>query len=183
VNGVRTENRPRTVLARLLVLVALALPVAVTLPGPSPATVFGATPSSCLKIWHSKKVTKWVKRDGKPVKVTVTKRWWTCDPFESPGPPRLGVEASEWKFTLSRPEVKAGNLIVQLNNRGEDTHNLRIAEFATNRSIGAVPDTGSRRTRTGTFALKPGLYRLTCTLFGHTGLGMKAKLRVIPRGG
>ncbi len=172
----------------MLMLVAIAVVVAMPALGPvspaGPETTAAAKKPGCLKIWHQKKVTKWKKKkNGKRRQVTVVKKWWTCDPFEAPGPPRLGVDAKEYKFTLSRPEVKAGSLILEFNNRGEDAHNLRIAYARSNRSIGAVPDTPSRRTSTQTFELKPGLYRFTCTLFGHAARGMRAKLRVLAAGG
>lgn len=138
---------------------------------------------ACLKIWHKKRAVKWVKRAGRWQKVAYWKRWWTCDPYEARGPSRLGVEAKEFSFGLSRPEVRAGRVIIQLNNRGEDTHNLRLADLRSNRSIGAIPDTGSRQVRSGSFTLKSGLYSLSCTLYRHSGLGMRARLRVLPAGG
>jgi hypothetical protein len=147
-----------------------------------PQATGAAARAACLKIWHQKRAVKWVKRRGRWRKVAYWKRWWTCDPYEAPGPSRLGVEAKEFSFGLSRPEVRAGRVIIQLNNRGEDTHNLRLAVLRTNRSIGAIPDTGSRRVRSGSFALAPGFYSLTCTLFRHSSLGMRATLRVLPAG-
>ncbi len=147
-----------------------------------PETGTAARPG-CLKIWHKKRAVKWVKRAGRWRKVAYWKRWWTCDPYEARGPSRLGVEAKEFSFGLSRPEVRAGKVIIQLNNRGEDIHNLRIAYLRTNRSVGAISDTGSRRVRNGTFSLRPGLYGLSCTLYRHAGLGMRARLRVLPVSG
>ena len=41
-------------------------------------------------------------------------------------PSRLLVEAREFNLVLSRPSVKAGDAIVQLANRGEDPHDLRL---------------------------------------------------------
>ena len=148
-----------------------------------PESSRAAAKPDCLKIWKKKKVTKKVKRDGRWKKVTYWKRYWVCDPFEAPGPPRLGVQASEFSFGLSRPEVKEGNLVLQFYNRGEDAHNLRIAFFKSNRTIGAIPDVQSGRTTTATFPLKPATYNLVCTLYGHAARGMRAKLRVLPAGG
>ena len=39
---------------------------------------------------------------------------------------RLSVKAAEYSYTLSRPAVSAGEVIVELNNQGEDPHNLNL---------------------------------------------------------
>lgn len=166
----------------LAVLVASLLAIG---PGDyqSPQSAVAAGGPGCLKIWHKKRAMKYVKRPNGWTKVAYWKRWWTCDPYEPSGPSRLGVEATEFSFGLSRPAVRAGNVIIQLNNRGADAHNLRVARTSDNRSIGAISDTASRQTRTGAFRLKPGLYTLSCTLFRHAELGMRVRLRVLRRGG
>jgi hypothetical protein len=43
-----------------------------------------------------------------------------------PTPARLGVSAQEFHLTLSRPSVKAGVLEIELQNDGEDPHDLRV---------------------------------------------------------
>jgi len=162
----------------LFPVAVLALLVAATLttaavPGPA-----GAKPG-CLKIHHKKRVAKTIVVNGKKKTVYRWKEWFTCDPYESPGPPRLGIAAVEYKFTLSRPVIKSGNLILEYNNRGEDAHNLRIRKIGAKRLAGAIPDTDSRETVTDTFKLHPGRYRLWCALPNHARLGMKAKLKVV----
>lgn len=170
-----------------LILVVVVASVAMLPTGPGgyrePETTKAANRAECLKIWHRKRAVKWVRRAGRWRKVAYWKRWSTCDPYEARGPSRLGVEAKEFSFGLSRPEVRAGTVIIQLNNRGEDTHNLRIAWLRTNRSVAAIPDTGSRQVRSVAFTLGPGRYGLSCTLYRHAGLGMRARLRVLPAGG
>src|SRR5204862_7577632 len=48
-------------------------------------------------------------------------------PSTPPPPARLGVTAREWSLVLSRQTLTAGRAIVELQNFGEDAHNLRIA--------------------------------------------------------
>lgn len=133
----------------------------------------------CLKIVHKKRVAKVVTRNGKKETVYVWKKWSTCDPYEAPGPPRLNIQASEYKFTLSRPVIKSGNLVLEYDNRGEDAHNLRIAKKGSGRISGALSDVESRDLRTRRFQLKPGRYRLWCALRNHARLGMRATLKVV----
>lgn len=96
-------------------------------------------------------------------------------------PSRLLVTASEWSLVLSRGEIDPGRAIIQMYNRGEDPHNLRLRK----RSGGAVrriaelepAATGQLEMR-----LKKGArYRLWCSLEGHRELGMKATLKVARR--
>lgn len=144
------------------------------------ATGSGPARAQCLKIWHEKKVTKLVKgKGGKVKKVTKTKRYWTCDPYEAPGPPRLGIAATEFKFTLSRPRIKSGGLLLEFSNRGEDAHNLKVASARGGRLTGTVADTEAGAVTAAEFRIKPGRYRLWCSLADHARLGMKARLRVL----
>lgn len=92
-------------------------------------------------------------------------------------PARLLVEAREFNFTLSRGRIDAGPAIVQLANRGEDPHDLRITRVGGRRraTIAKVlpGELGEWEGR-----LRRGRYRLVCTLEGHRALGMRATLRV-----
>lgn len=166
---------PRSITIMVTALLFLFTGASLLAAAPDPA---GAK-SGCLKIHHKKRVAKTIVVKGKKKTVYRWKEWFTCDPYEAPGPPRLGIAAVEYKFTLSRPVVKSGNLILEYNNRGEDSHNLRIRKFGGKRLVGSIPDTGSRRSVTDTFALKPGRYRLWCALPNHARLGMNAKLKVV----
>ncbi len=86
----------------------------------------------------------------------------------------MAVNASEFALTLSRSTVPAGPVRVQLVNRGEDDHDLRIDGSERSWQY-AVAGPGESRTRT--LRLRPGRYRLICTLEGHEALGMHARLR------
>ena len=97
-------------------------------------------------------------------------------------PRALLVEATEFRFTLSRTTVKAGPAIVQLAIRGEDPHDLRLVPAAR----GALVARGPRRspeTLPGAVAewrgkLTRGRWTLYCSLPGHKQAGMRATLTV-----
>src|SRR6188768_2270132 len=122
---------------------AVALAVSI---GPTAAAVPTAPAQGCAWQKHSKPIVKHVRRHGQRRRIKRVKHWWTCDPqpaalspapalpvptpatpaAEEPQPEisHLGVKAVEYSYTLSRPEVSAGEVIVELNNQGEDPHNL-----------------------------------------------------------
>jgi hypothetical protein len=96
-------------------------------------------------------------------------------PHSAPG--RLGVSATEFRLTLSRASVKAGRVIVQLQNNGQDVHDLRLRRIGGKRNY-AFPVTSPDGRSTLTLQLLPGRYRLWCSVANHTQLGMRAVLRV-----
>jgi hypothetical protein len=96
----------------------------------------------------------------------------------TPAPSRVQVSSDEFSLTLSRASIRSGPAIVELVNYGEDDHDLalrRVARGARTYRIGIVRPgkTGELETR-----LRPGLFRLWCTLAGHRSRGMSATLRV-----
>ena len=97
----------------------------------------------------------------------------------TPAPPaRLGVVAREWSLTLSRTSLAAGTAIVELQNFGEDAHNLRIERTdGTGTPLDvAEAEAGERRSARGT--LTAGSYKVYCALPGHEAAGMHARLTV-----
>jgi hypothetical protein len=92
-------------------------------------------------------------------------------------PSRLLVEAREFNLVLSRPSVKPGGAIVQLVNRGEDPHDLRLKRVG-GRGSGRIAETLPGELGEWEGRLRRGRYRLWCTLEGHRALGMRAVLRV-----
>lgn len=95
-----------------------------------------------------------------------------------PPPARVQVIAKEFYFTLSRPEVPAGRVIVEFVNGGEDPHNLHLQPSNGEPEVGAFA-TSSPGTHTDqAFNMRPGQYTLFCSLPGHEALGMKATLTV-----
>ena len=97
--------------------------------------------------------------------------------FAAPAPARLLVEGREFNLALSRGTVAAGPAIVQLANRGEDPHDLRLARIG-GRGRGQVAETLPGEVGEWEGRLRRGRYRLFCTLEGHRRLGMRALLRV-----
>jgi hypothetical protein len=92
-------------------------------------------------------------------------------------PARLAVATSEFHLVLSRGSVRAGRVIVQLQNKGEDVHDLRFRRIGGKRTY-AFPLTSPGDRATLTLKLLPGRYRLWCSVSDHAQLGMQAVLRV-----
>jgi uncharacterized cupredoxin-like copper-binding protein len=79
---------------------------------------------------------------------------------------------SEFRFTLSKTTVPTGTVVFRITNRGQVSHDLRIAGKTS-----AVLTTGKTATLTAVFA-KAGKYAYLCTLPGHAAAGMKGVLTV-----
>ena len=95
-----------------------------------------------------------------------------------PTPPaRVQVVAQEFRYTLSRQFIKAGWAIVELDNAGEDAHDLRMQRVGGSR-VYAWPDVRAGDVVDRTFKLLPGRYRLWCGVANHRALGMQATLVV-----
>jgi hypothetical protein len=92
-------------------------------------------------------------------------------------PARLGVVAKEFRFSLSRTTLKRGPAIIELDNFGEDVHDLRLRRVGGTRTY-ALPETKPGEREELTVRLAPGRYRLWCATAGHLALGMHAALRV-----
>ena len=88
------------------------------------------------------------------------------------------MKAEEWSYTLSRPSVSAGELIVELNNMGEDPHNLNIQPQGSADAPLQNPITPSLQQTSRRFTLAAGTYRLWCDLDQHDERGMHATLVV-----
>jgi hypothetical protein len=102
----------------------------------------------------------------------------SADPTPAPAPAaRLGVIAREWSLVLSRSVIPAGPAMVQLQNIGEDAHNLRI-ESASGALDVPLAESGEVQEVEG--ALPPGDYKVYCALPGHEAAGMRARLTVTP---
>jgi plastocyanin len=164
---------------------------------PSPAAAAPTPAASCTWKRHSKVI----KRVRHQHRVKRVKRWWTCEaqpslfqpqpalpatptPAAPPGEEpeseigHLGVKAVEYSYTLSRPEVSAGEVIVELNNQGEDPHNLVLEHEGSADPSLEIPATPSISQASAHFTLSPGTYRLYCSLYSHEAKGMQATLVV-----
>jgi hypothetical protein len=154
-----------------------------------------ATPAKCKKAkkkGHAKrkKRCKRKRRSGQhttqpnggraPVTPPATTPPAPDPPAVNPPPPkaRLGVVAREWSLVLSRTTLPAGVAIVELQNFGEDAHNLRIERVDHSGSAANVPLAEAGERKSGQATLTPGAYKLYCTLAGHEARGMRASLTV-----
>jgi plastocyanin len=101
--------------------------------------------------------------------------------IETP-PARLLVYAQEWSLWPSRSRLKPGRVIVQLWNRGQDAHDLRIRRLdGRGMMVGPTQGVGvteSGQLRQATWHLSKGTYELYCSMPGHMKLGMHARIAV-----
>ena len=91
---------------------------------------------------------------------------------------RVQVAADEFSLVLSRQRVRPGPALIELVNFGEDSHDLylrRLARGAKTFRIRAVRP-GARAELE--LVLRPGRYRLWCSVADHHAHGMEATLVV-----
>jgi hypothetical protein len=96
-------------------------------------------------------------------------------------PARMLVYAQEWSLWPSRASLPAGSVTVQLSNRGQDAHDLRIRRLRRGRMTGRTQSlavTRSGAIREATWSLRRGTYELYCSLPGHLHRGMRVRLVV-----
>jgi hypothetical protein len=93
-------------------------------------------------------------------------------------PARVQVVAQEFRYSLSRTKVKAGLVIVELVNRGQDTHDLDIRRIGGTRII-RFPSVQPGQVFDRELRLAPGRYLLWCAIPDHRERGMHAVLRVV----
>jgi hypothetical protein len=97
-------------------------------------------------------------------------------------PARMLVYAQEWSLWPSRTSLPAGRVVVQLWNRGQDAHDLRIRRLGTHgQTVGSaqrIAITQSGALRQASWRLGSGHYELYCSMPGHFKRGMHVKLLV-----
>jgi len=188
----------RAVAGATALAVALLLALAALPSGGAPAAPTEAKAGECTWVRHTKRVVKRVRRHGKVRKVVRKRYWWTCEasvapvvptPVPTPPPPspepepepeanRLSARASEYYWVLSRPKVRAGAITVELNNQGEDPHNLNLRREGDEGAPLQIPETDSGKLSAASFDLPAGKYRLWCSLPEHEEKGMHTTLVV-----
>jgi hypothetical protein len=94
-----------------------------------------------------------------------------------PTPAQLGVQSSEFHLVLSRTSVKAGVVDIELQNVGEDPHDVRIRRLGGHHTF-SIPLTQPGKQRTIAIHVRAGRYRLWCSVANHAQLGMQTILRV-----
>ena len=93
-------------------------------------------------------------------------------------PARVQVVAQEFRYSLSRTRVRAGRVIVELVNRGQDTHDLDLRRVGGTH-IFHFPDVQPGQVVDRELKLRPGRYLLWCAVADHRERGMHAVLRVV----
>jgi uncharacterized cupredoxin-like copper-binding protein len=88
------------------------------------------------------------------------------------------VVAQEFRYSLSRSRVRSGRVIVELVNRGQDTHDLDIRRVGGTR-IFHFPSVLPGQVVDRELKLVPGRYLLWCAIADHEERGMHAVLRVV----
>ena len=99
-------------------------------------------------------------------------------PAAAEAPGRMLVTADEWSLVASRQSLASGKAIVQLANGGEDAHDLALQRIGGKGRPVVFPETRPGEVSTQAVKLRPGRYRLWCTLLGHAKAGMRATIRV-----
>jgi plastocyanin len=90
----------------------------------------------------------------------------------------VGVGEREWRVYPYRTKVKPGTVRFNINNLGDDVHNLQVRGPHGYRSK-VSPDIRSGNTYTLVAHLRrTGRYTLICTKPGHAKKGMKASFTV-----
>jgi uncharacterized cupredoxin-like copper-binding protein len=97
----------------------------------------------------------------------------------------IDVRLSEYRITPENVQVHAGRLRIVARNTGRLTHNIAVVQFKRPLA-GEVQRTYGKPTRTlfpgetgvTTVTLKPGKYRLVCTIANHDNLGQYGELKV-----
>jgi plastocyanin len=108
----------------------------------------------------------------------VLSRPWRAETAEAASfPARVQAVADEFHYSLSRSQVPAGRVTIELANFGEDTHNLKLKRVGGTHvyTIGKTLP-GARTTKT--VRLRHGRFRYWCSVADHKARGMKGTLRV-----
>ena len=92
-------------------------------------------------------------------------------------PTRIQVTAKEFWYGLSGRRFKPGPAIVELVNFGEDFHDLRLQRVG-DKKVFRIPAVEPGKFDDLELTLRPGTYRLWCSIANHASLGMKAKIVV-----
>ena len=96
------------------------------------------------------------------------------------------VRLDEYRVVPGRVTVPAGRIRLVARDTGRLTHNLAVVQF--DRPLGADEERQYARTPTAhpghrvetTVTLRPGRYRMVCTLANHDNLGQYGELKVLP---
>ena len=95
------------------------------------------------------------------------------------------LRLDEYRVLPQRVTVPAGRIEIVARNTGRLTHNVAVVQF--DRPLGEDEEKQYARTPTAhpgdvvrtSVTLKPGKYRLVCTIANHDNLGQYAELKVV----
>jgi plastocyanin len=104
-------------------------------------------------------------------------------PAPAPEANRVGISShdknGELRYQLTRQVVRAGRVTIELNNQGEDPHNLNLQRQGEGgEPIFPFANTLPGQQTVNSFELPAGTYRLWCSLPEHDEKGMHATLIV-----
>lgn len=101
---------------------------------------------------------------------------------------RVAVRLSEYRITPEFLQVRAGRVRIDARNTGRLTHNVAVVQFKRplasedERMYGKPTRTlFPGESGTTTVTLKPGKYRIVCTIANHDNLGQYGELKVTAR--
>jgi len=109
------------------------------------------------------------------------------EPYTPAAGRTVSLRLDEYRVLPQRVTVPAGRVRLVGRNTGRLTHNLAIVQF--DRPLGEDEERQYGRTRTAhpgqqvqtTVTLKPGKYRVVCSIANHDNLGQYGELKVEPR--
>jgi uncharacterized cupredoxin-like copper-binding protein len=108
------------------------------------------------------------------------------DPYVPARGQTVALRLDEYRVLPTRLTVPAGRIRIVARNVGRLTHNAAVVQFE--RPLGEDEDRQYARTKTAhpgdvvstTVTLKPGKYRIVCTIANHDNLGQYGELKVLP---
>jgi plastocyanin len=92
-------------------------------------------------------------------------------------PARLQVVAREYSYTLSHLRLHSGPALIELDDFGQDRHDLRVQRLGA-RHIAGLREIGPGERATLALSLPPGRYSFWCSVADHRARGMRATLTV-----
>jgi plastocyanin len=105
-------------------------------------------------------------------------------PYVAAGDRTVSLRLDEYRILPQRVTVPAGRIRIVARNTGRLTHNVAVVQF--DRPLGEDEEKQYARTRTAhpgdvvrtSVTLRPGKYRLVCTIANHDNLGQYGELKV-----
>ena len=92
-----------------------------------------------------------------------------------PQPQTVDVTETDFKIALPSTTLKAGPITFNVKNDSQDEHDLVVTG---NGVTEGTPRFGGGQSKTLKVTLKPGTYKLFCSVPGHEQLGMKLNITV-----